>query len=52
MKKSFFLILATAAVTAVCAGTNFSHDVKTEKKPWTHEKFLNNDAGDFRPHRR
>ncbi len=48
MKKSFFLILATAAVTAVCAGTNFSHDVKTEKKPWTHEKFLNNDAGDFR----
>lgn len=42
MKKIFMLMAAAAAFSAIAAG-NFTHDVKTEKKPWTHERFQDDD---------
>lgn len=45
MKKLCSVVAVMLFLTAV-SGEIFTHDVKTEKKPWTHERFLNQD-GEF-----
>lgn len=46
MKKN--ILFAALLMMSVAAADVFTHDVKTEKKPWTHEKFQNqNDEFSF-----
>ena len=39
MKKMSVFTLA-AVTCCLMAQANFSHDIKSEKRPWTHENFL------------